>query len=273
MIFRAIAGFRLVAADPARLAAFYRAIGFDVGAAALIPAEDMKLLGLPGAGSRIAMSLSRSCVDLENFDHPGRPYPGDAASCDLVFQHLALVTDDAEAAWRRACEAGATPISRGRPVTLPQSAGGVTAVKFRDPEGHPLEFLQFPPGANPDWKGAGVMGIDHSAISVSDVAASRRFYAQHGLSEADAAVNRGPTQDALDGLDGAEVDVVPMIPADRLPHVEMLGYRHPVGRALRPLAPNDIAATRIVWRSDSNGLIRDPDGHLHQLTRSIASRY
>ena len=78
-----------------------------------------------------------------------------------------------------------TPISRGGPVTLPKSAGGVTAVKFRDPEGHPLEFLQFPPGANPDWKGAGVMGIDHSAISVSDVAASRRFYARHGLSEAE----------------------------------------------------------------------------------------
>ena len=273
MIFRAITGFRLVASDPARLAAFYRAIGFDVGEAAPIPAAEMELLGLPGAGWRIAMSLGQSCVDLERFDLPGDPYPDDAASCDLVFQHLALVTDDAEAAWRRACEAGATPISRGRPVTLPQSAGRVAAVKFRDPEGHPLEFLQFPPGDNPDWKGSGVIGIDHSAISVSDVAASRRFYAQHGLSEADATVNHGPTQDALDGLDRAEVDVVPMIPADRPPHVEMLGYRHPIGRALRPLSPNDIAATRIVWRSDSNGLIRDPDGHLHQLTRSISSRY
>ena len=144
----------------------------------------MKLLGLSGAGSRIAMSLGRSRVDLESFDHPGRPYPGDATACDLVFQHLALVTDDAEAAWRRARDAGAAPISRAGPVTLPKSAGGVTAVKFRDPEGHPLEFLQFPQGANPDWKGAGVMGIDHSAISVSDVAASRRFYARRGLSEA-----------------------------------------------------------------------------------------
>ncbi len=167
-----------------RLAAFYQAIGFDVGeAAAPIPAADMKLLGLSGAGSRIAMSLGRSRVDLERFDHPGRPYPADATACDLVFQHLALVTDDAEAAWRRARDAGATPISRARPVTLPKSAGGVTAVKFRDPEGHPLEFIQFPQGANSDWKGTGVMGIDHSAISVSDVAASRRFYARCGLSE------------------------------------------------------------------------------------------
>ena len=267
MIFRAITGFRLVTNDPARLVAFYRAIGFDVGEAAPVPVADMKLLGLAGAGSRIAMSLGRSIVDLESFDQPGRPYPGDATASDLVFQHLALVTDDVEAAWRRARGAGATPISRGDAVMLPKSAGRVTAVKFRDPEGHPLEFLQFPWGANPDWKGTGIMGIDHSAISVSDVAVSRRFFARHGLSEAGSTVNHGPRQDALDGLDGVEVDVVPMNLADKPPHVEMLGYRHPVGRALGPLSTNDLAATRIVWRSNADGLIRDPDGHLHQLSR------
>ena len=143
----------------------------------------MEMLGLPAAArgnacrSAEAASISKASIS------PGRPYPADTTACDLVFQHLALVPDDAQAAWRRARDAGATPISRERPVTLPKSAGGVTAVKFRDPEGHPLEFLQFPRGANPDWKGTGIMGIDHSAISVSDVAASRRFYARHGLSE------------------------------------------------------------------------------------------
>jgi catechol 2,3-dioxygenase-like lactoylglutathione lyase family enzyme len=267
MIFQAITCFRLVAADLVRLAAFYRAIGFDFGEAAPIPAADIKLLGLSGAGSRIVMSLGRSRVDLESFDHPGRPYPDDTAVCDLVFQHLALVTNDAKAAWRQALQAGATPISRERPVTLPKSAGGVTAVKFRDPEGHPLEFLQFPRDTNPDWTGAGIMGIDHSAISVRDVAASRHFYARHGLSEAGATVNEGPTQDALDAIDGVEVDVVSMNPTGKPPHVEILGYRHPIGRALLPMAPNDIAATRIVWRSDADALIRDPDGHLHQLSR------
>jgi catechol 2,3-dioxygenase-like lactoylglutathione lyase family enzyme len=265
--FRAIAGFRLVTADPARLAAFYRAIGFDIGEAASIPAAELELLGLAGAGSRIAMSLGRSRVDLERFDLPGHPYPDDTTACDLAFQHLALVTDDAEAAWRRARDAGAAPISRECPVTLPMSAGGVTAVKFRDPEGHPLEFLQFPRDGNADWKGTGILGIDHSAIVVSDVAASRRFYAGHGLSEAGATVNHGPTQDALDGLHGVELDVVPMNPTSRPPHVELLGYRHPVGRAISPVAVNDIAATRILWRSDGDALIRDPDGHLHQLSR------
>jgi hypothetical protein len=28
---------------------------------------------------------------------------------------------------------------------------------------------------------------------------------------------------------------------------------------------NDVAATRIVWRSDRDALLRDPDGHLHLL--------
>jgi len=267
VIFQEIAGFRLVAAEPTRLAAFYRRIGFDVGEAAPIPAADMKLLRLSGAGSRIPMLLGRSRVDLESFDRPGRPYPADTTACDAVFQHLALVTDDAKAAWCLARDAGATPISRECPVTLPESAGGVTAIKFRDPEGHPLEFLQFLRGTNSDWKGTGIMGIDHSAISVRDVAASRHFYVRHGLSEAGATVNHGPTQDALDGLDGVEVDVVPMNPAEKPPHVELLGYRHPVGRALHPLSANDIAATRIVWRSNADALIRDPDGHLHQLSR------
>jgi catechol 2,3-dioxygenase-like lactoylglutathione lyase family enzyme len=267
LIFEAIAGFRLVATDPVRLPAFYRALGFDVGETAPIPATDMELLGLSGSGSRIAMALGRSRVDLDIFDKKGCPYPTDATACDLIFQHLALVTNDAEAAWRRARDAGATPISRECPVTLPKTSGGVTAVKFCDPEGHPLEFLQFPAGANPEWVGTGIMGIDHSAISTGDVTASLRFYAHHGLSQDGATVNHGPEQDALDALDQVELDVIPMIPANNTPHVELLGYSHPVGRELRPLAANDVAATRIVWRSTGDALIRDPDGHLHQLSR------
>ena len=180
VILQAIAGSRLVTNDPVRAAAFYRAIGFDVGEAARSRPGDETDRPLR---RRFAHSngARRSRVDLESFDHPGRPYPGDTTACDLVFQHLALVTDDADAAWRRARDAGATPISRKRPVTLPKSAGGATAVKFRDPEGHPLEFIQFPRGAKSGWKGTGLMGIDHTAISVGDVAASRRFYANCGL--------------------------------------------------------------------------------------------
>ena len=184
MIFRAIAGFRLVTAHPERLAAFYRGDRFRRRRGS---ADSRRRDGAARPCRRrfadrdVAWSKPRRSRILRPSGSPLSRR--DATACDLVFQHLALVTDDAETAWRRACDAGATPISREGPVTLPQSAGGVTAVKFRDPEGHPLEFLQFPRGANPDWKGKGIMGIDHSAISVSDVAASRRFYARHGLSE------------------------------------------------------------------------------------------
>ncbi len=112
-----------------------------------------------------------------------------------------------------------------------------------------------------------MIGIDHSAVSVSDVAASRRFYAKHGLIEGEASLNRGPAQVALDGLDDVQVDVVPMNPTTMLPHVELLGYLTPAGRPHPPLAANDVAATRIVWRAETDALLRDPDGHLHQLTR------
>jgi len=265
--FNAITGFRLVTAAPERLAGFYRAIGFEVGEAIPIPMEEMGALGLRGGGARRTMTLGPSRVDLDVFDHPGRGYPTGATACDPIFQHLALVTDDAGAAWRKAREAGATPISREGPVRLPMSAGGVTAVKFRDPEGHPLEFLQFPRGSDADWSGKGMLGIDHSAICVADVAASERFYLGHGLGAGKQSLNHGPTQVALDGLDDVEVDVVPMIPSKRPPHVELLGYRLPAGVAGGWLAPNDVAATRIVWRSPQEALLRDPDGHLHQFTR------
>jgi hypothetical protein len=70
---------------------------------------------------------------------------------------------------------------------------------------------------------------------------------------------------ALDGLPEVEVDVVPMMPRQRTPHLELLAYRKPVGRtADRPQA-NDVAATRTVWAADRDALVRDPDGHLHLL--------
>jgi catechol 2,3-dioxygenase-like lactoylglutathione lyase family enzyme len=264
---KAIVAFRLVTAAPARLAGFYAQIGFRVGAAAPIASTDMKRLGLAGAGSRVEMSLGAARVDLDSFEQSGQAYPGLATACDLVFQHLALVTDNVEAAWRRAVDAGALPISRAGPVTLPSGAGGVTAAKFRDPEGHPLELLQFPRASRADGRERTAIGVDHSAISVGDVEKAHEFYMRLGLARGKATVNQGPTQAALDGLDAVTVDVVPLAPAQPSPHLELLGYRHPQGHKTPPLAVNDVAATRVLWRSDTDGLIRDPDGHLHELTR------
>ena len=118
-MFQAIAGFRLVAADLERLTSFYRAIGFVTADTAPIAASEMMTLGVAGAGWRRRMALGGSLIDLDWFEERGSSYPEGATACDLVFQHLALVTDDAHATWQRARSAGATPITRGDPVTLP----------------------------------------------------------------------------------------------------------------------------------------------------------
>jgi catechol 2,3-dioxygenase-like lactoylglutathione lyase family enzyme len=261
----AILGFRLVTRDPERLLAFYTRLGFAADEPQPIPAAEMALLGLQGGGTRRALRLGDQCVELEQFEQPGRPYPADVTGADTRFQHLALVTDDAAAAWSRACALGATAISVHGPVTLPGSSGGVTAIKFRDPEGHPLELLQM--HGSPRTGAPGLLGIDHSAISVSDVNVSRQFYEALGLRPGRQTFNHGPTQAALDGLIGAEVDVVPLLPDTKTPHLELLGYRAPRARRAERPASNDVAATRTVWRMDRDLLLRDPDGHLHLLTR------
>ena len=52
----------------------------------------------------------------------------------------------------------------------------MTAIKFRGPNGHPLQLLQIPPVSHGVWRGTGLLGIGHTAISLSDFGASRRFY-------------------------------------------------------------------------------------------------
>ena len=263
----AITAFRLTSADAERLTRFYRELGFAVEGSEPIGQDEMKLLGLQGGGTRVSLRLGEQRVGLDRFEVPGRPYPSDGTAADLGFQHFAIVTDDAAAAWKRVAALGAQPISARGPVQLPPSTGVAVAVKFRDPEGHPLELLQFTPESAGPWRGTGLPGIDHSAISVADVGASCRFYETLGLSVRRPTLNQGPSQEALDCLQGVEVDVIPMLPRRAPPHLELLGYRTPRGRPAGRLEANDVAATRIVWAADRDELVRDPDGHLHLLRR------
>lgn len=263
----AITAFRLTTTDPDRLARFYAELGFAVGGREAIGDDEIALLGLKGGGSRLPLHLGGQRVDLDCFDVPGRLYPAGATAADLCFQHLAIVTDAAEIAWRRVQALGVTPISTSGPVLLPPSTGVAAAVKFRDPDGHPLELLQFAPAGRRSWTGTHLLGIDHSAISVADASTSRRFYEALGLSVRGPTLNQGPTQMVLDGLPQVEVDVVPMLPQQGTPHLELLGYRVPTGRFAGQLEANDVAATRTVWATDRDELIRDPDGHLHLLRR------
>ncbi len=271
---QAIAAFALVTADPARLVAFYRdVLGFaPLGAEQSIDPAELALLGLSGRGGRQALSLGEQIVWIDHFEPAGQAYPADGDAASLWFQHFALVTDDMAAAYARL--RAATPISRGGPQTLPASSGGVQAFKFRDPDGHPLELLQFPAETTPEaWRhrhrhaGQIGLGVDHSAISVSDAAKSAAFYQARGLSAGERTHNEGPAQQRLDGLPDVEIDVIPMQPPRGTPHLELLAYRTPRGQAGPARQANDVAATRIVWHGAQAKLIADPDGHLQQICR------
>ncbi len=176
----------------------------------------------------------------------------DLSACDQGFQHIALPVTDMAAAMARLAAFAPRMISVGGAQVLPPSSGGVTAVKFRDPDGLPVEFLRFPDGR------AG--GIDHSAMVVADVARSIAFYqVRLGLRVVARQVNAGVAQDRLDGLDGVEVDVVALAAEVATPHVELLGYRRPPVLAR---AHGRVSATRLVVEgAGATGVLSDPDGH------------
>lgn len=269
------AGFRLVTADLYRLSTFYRdVLGFLLdGPEQAVSGEEIRLLGLRGSGRRQALRLGGQSVAIEQFDHPGRPYPAHGNAASLWFQHLALVVADMRQAFHRV--RGQPAISDGGPQHLAASSGSVDAYKFRDPDGHPLELLQFPDGSRPRaWQGRSAvagqigLGIDHSAISVADADASVAFYGSLGLKPGERTLNHGPQQQRLDSLRDVQVTVTPMRACAATPHLELLGYRVPRGAPGPALQANDIAATRIVWRGTRAALLRDPDGHLQQIAAS-----
>lgn len=264
-------GYRLVTTDLARSTQFYSSVlGFGLdGPVSAISVSESAQLGLAVRGRRQRLVLGEQSVTLEQFDTPGAPYPQDGDASALWFQHLAIVVADIGGALERLGDRPA--ISTGGPQRLPPSSGGVTAFKFRDPDGHPLELLQFPADDTPaHWRGRlprgrqlGI-GIDHSAISVADVTASVAFYAELGLVPGKPTTNQGPAQGRLDGLTAPVVEVMPLQPVEPTPHLELLGYRPP-GAAGAARRANDVAATRLVWQGSEPALFADPDGHLHQV--------
>ncbi len=263
-----IARFSLTSADPERLARFYGdAFGFEQAATWR---QDAAPYGVPGQATVHRLRLGLQEIELVAFEQAGTPYPAGSTSHDGWFQHLALVTSDMAAAHGRLSRQGGWHgISQGGPVTLPESSGGVTAFKFRDPEGHPLELLAFPPGRAPAaWSGQPrtmpCLGIDHSAIAVADEARSLAFYTDLGLAVNARSSNQGAAQVQLDDAPEVVVGVVGLDPPAVPPHLELLAYRTP---PVRPGAAGaaDIACTRTMMvAADASAPLRmlgDPDGH------------
>ena len=220
----------------------------------------------------ITLILGGSRLDIAAVN--GRAYPSGVAAWSPLFQHFAITTGDIDTAMARLRQQpGWTPITEGGPQRLPVASGGVTAFKFRDPEGHPLELIAFP------TEDAAPSRIDHSALSVADTIRSVLFYQRLGLAVGARSLNGGPEQDRLDGLIGAEVEVTALNLPEGRTHLELLGYHGDYRRESQPAAENDVAGTELVFTtagadeleelrrslspSAAPGVLRlrDPDGH------------
>ncbi|MCJ2013063.1 VOC family protein [Methylobacterium sp. J-076] len=253
----AILRFDRTVADLDATEAFYRdGLGFvREGPPEPLPAAEAEALGLAGRrGLRLRMALGRQRVAFLSLTPPGAPYPAGADATDPVFQHLAIPVRDMGAAFARLESLAPAPISRGGPQILPPASGGVSAYKFRDPDGHPLELIHFP-GGEPAARWADApglfLGIDHSAITVTDLDGAIGFLTGLGLTVSERGLNRGPEQARLDGLPDPVVDVVALSPPEPTPHVELLHYRAPApSQPTRTSGPADRASTRFVVSSE-----------------------
>lgn len=196
-------------------------------------------------------------------------------SNETGFQHFALVVADMRRAYAQisAC-AGWRPISLAGPERLPKASGGATAFKFRDPEGRPLELLQFAPDAIPPlWRARFEAdpqrvchGVDHTGITIRDAGVSAAFWAAVGLDVLHRQINQGPEQARLDGLvatSDTEVEILSLSsPEGVRPGVELLCYRRPPTE-IRAANDRSTAATTVIMSAPQPQGIgdRDPDGH------------
>jgi len=267
-------GFTCAAAETAA-AFFCRELGFVAEAEALVlePGPYAALVGLAGARLKLVrLRLGRERLELwEVLDpgpgaRPGRPVPADSRSCDLWFQHICVVVNTMEAAAagvRRRIGSGELGAISSAPQCLPawnRAAAGIEAFKFRDPDGHPIELLHFPPDkGDPRWHrpqvapqvapqlGSPFLGLDHSAIAVADTARTARFYGDLlGFRPAGDGVNSGPEQDRLDGLTDTRVRITAHRAAEGM-GLEALQYLPPNGGRPMPadLGFQDLAHVQV----------------------------
>jgi catechol 2,3-dioxygenase-like lactoylglutathione lyase family enzyme len=292
----------LTVSDAERAIHFYSTVlGFELVSDVEVagrPYEELQ--GLFGVRMRVVrMRLGEEAIELSEYLSPrGRPVPADSRSNDRWFQHVAIIVSDMDRAYAHLRRHRVEHASSG-PQRLPDwnpTAGGIRAFYFRDPDGHPLEILQFPPGkGDPRWHRPAdrlFLGIDHTAIVVTDTEASLRFYRDRlGLRVVGESENHGPEQEHLNLVFGARLRITTLRAAAG-PGVELLEYLAP--RDGRPIPadqrPSDLAhwQTRLAVPSlatpgtatlpdDTLGfrrghLVRDPDGHALQLVEREASR-
>jgi catechol 2,3-dioxygenase-like lactoylglutathione lyase family enzyme len=189
----------------------------------------------------VIMRLGDESIQLVQFrGKQGQAVPADSRSNDLWFQHIAVIVSDMDRAYAilRANKVEAVSESPQRLPDWNKNAAGIRAFYFKDPDGHPLEILQFPPGkGDPKWQhssGKVFLGIDHTAIVVSSTDASLKFYHDLlGMQVAGQSENYGPEQERLNHVDGAHLRIT-SLRVERGLGIELLEYLSPRnGRKLR----------------------------------------
>jgi len=233
-----------------------------------------RLTGVFGTNVKAAnLRLGMESIQLIEYRTPrGRPVPTDSRSNDAWFQHIAIVVSDMDAASARLQQYRVRQISTA-PQVLPewnQNAAGIKAFYFRDPDTHPLELIQFPSTkGDPRWHktpppdGELFLGIDHTAIAVTDTDRSLSFYRDAlGFRIVGEGLNYGVEQDHLNHIFGSKVRITSLRSAAG-PGVEFLEYLLP--RNGRP-TPSDTTSADL-WCLQTTLVARDFGGALADLSK------
>lgn len=212
--------------------------------------EYEQLQGVFGVRLRVVkLQLGKELIELTEYLTPkGRPIPIDSRSNDRWFQHIAIAVSNMDQAYQQLRKYKVQHASTA-PQRIPdsnQAAAGIRAFYFKDPDGHNLEIIYFPPGkGDPKWQQPTkqlFLGIDHTAIVVSNTATSLKFYRDLlGLKVAGESMNTGTEQEHLNNVQGARLHITGLrSPAG--PGIEFLDYLEPRdGRSFSADAkPNDL---------------------------------
>ena len=251
---------------------FYsKALTFEKISDREIDGEEVEhLFGVFGAHVRLVeLKLGDESIELAQFLAPrGRPIPVDSRSNDLWFQHIAIIVSDMDRAYT-ILRQNKVEYASSAPQRLPdwnKNAGGIRAFYFKDPDEHPVEVLWFPEGkGDPKWHRSSdrvFLGIDHTAITVSDTEASLKFYRDLlGLRVAGESENYGTEQEHLNNVFGAHLRIT-ALRAPVGPGIELLEYLSP--RDGRPF-PLDEHANDLVHRATVL-FTQDPEAAAKQIT-------
>jgi catechol 2,3-dioxygenase-like lactoylglutathione lyase family enzyme len=250
-----VAAVGITVSDMDRAVDFYsRVLTFEKISDTEVFGEDYEHLeGVFGLRIRVVrMRLGSEFIELTEYLAPkGRPIPVDSRSNDRWFQHIAIIVSDMDKAYSWLRQNKVEHASSG-PQRLPdwnKNAAGISAFYFKDPDGHPIEVLQFPPDKGlAKWHDATdklFLGIDHTAIVVGDTDASIRFYRDVlGMHVAGESENYGTEQEHLNNVFGAHLRITALRGTSG-PGIELLDYLAP--RNGRPF-PEDEHANDLVHR-------------------------